>query len=152
MWDLAPAACPAMFDMPDRRESQLISVLDGLVEQLLPSFFGDGPRPDCRIISAENAAWSGTAECIRLPSAKRNSRGLKIRYHLPFVAIKRHMFSSSSFAEALSTYLHELAHVFGGDHTIGFSQALTEIIETLVKETESIEAAKQEWESICGAS
>ena len=58
------------------------------------------------------------------------------------------MFCSSCFAEALSTYLHELAHVFGGDHTIGFSQALTEIIEILLRETESIEAAKREWESI----
>jgi len=50
-------------------------------------------------------------------------------YRLPYVAIKSQLFKKGKFGNALSTYLHELSHSFGGHKSKHFIRAMSDIIE-----------------------
>ncbi len=73
---------------------------------------------------------------------------MKVRYHLPNVALKRQLLREGGFHQALSTYLHERAHCFGGDQSHAFSEALTEILQATLKETGAVKRARTKWERL----
>ena len=58
------------------------------------------------------------------------------------------LFQEGYFAEALSVYVHECCHVFGGDTSRSFSHALTRAFELLLSQTSLISEAQSQWESI----
>ena len=74
-----------------------------------------------------------------------NGRGLAIRYEISEIYLKRSVFSSNSYYDALSTYLHEMCHVFGGDSSNAFSQSLTFSMEILLINSIIIEDYRQKW-------
>jgi hypothetical protein len=49
------------------------------------------------------------------------------------------------FPGALAVFLHEHAHIFGYDGRRGFTHALTELIETIVRERQSKDEYDQQW-------
>ncbi len=51
----------------------------------------------------------------------------------------------ADFASALATFLHEHSHVLGYDGSRGFTDALTELLETVVRERRSLDAYEAEW-------
>jgi len=53
----------------------------------------------------------------------------------------------TEFAEALATFLHEHAHIFGHDGDRGFTDALTELIEVLVRLRNVMDSYETEWET-----
>ena len=62
----------------------------------------------------------------------------------------REVFLSSAvfvadFAEALAVFLHEHSHIFGYDGSRGFTDALTELMETLVRERKNLDAYEVKW-------
>jgi hypothetical protein len=62
----------------------------------------------------------------------------------------REVFLSSAvfvadFAEALAIFLHEHSHIFGYDGSRGFTDALTELMETLVRERKNLDAYEVKW-------
>jgi hypothetical protein len=133
---------------PDGREAVRIGLLESLVEQILPGFFGEGSLPPCRIITSDQSVWRGLANCIRLTQPRLTSWGRKTYCRQPYVALKQRLLIEGGFHEALSTYLHELAHVFGGDQSQRFSNALTEILQCTIRHTREIQEAAAEWERI----
>lgn len=90
----------------------------------------------------------GVAACIPLKNLVIIPAGLKIRYRLSYVAMKNSLLEQLDFHEVLSTYLHELAHVFGEHRSTGFSNGLTEILDFVLKNTASIGNARAGWEKI----
>jgi hypothetical protein len=131
---------------PDRREAVQIGLLESLVEQVLPGFFGEGPLPPCRVITSERGVWRGMANCIRLSNPQPTPWGLRICYRLPYVALKQWLLAEGGFHEAFSTYLHELAHVFGGDQSGRFSNAMTEVLQCTLHHHREIQLAAAKWE------
>ena len=51
----------------------------------------------------------------------------------------------ADFAEALAVFLHEHAHIFGYDGSRGFTDALTELLETVVRERQNLDQAEAKW-------
>lgn len=51
------------------------------------------------------------------------------------------------FADALATFLHEHAHIFGHDGSRGFSDALTRLIETTVRHRDQLDDYDAEWKT-----
>lgn len=51
----------------------------------------------------------------------------------------------SDFAEALAVYLHEHAHIFGYDGSRGFTDALTELLGTVVRHRQDLDTYEVEW-------
>jgi len=132
---------------PNRREAQRIGLLEALVEQILPRFFGEDPLPPCRVINSDRGVWRGMANCIRLSNPQPSPWGLIIQYRLPYVALQQRLLDEGRFHAAFSTYLHELAHVFGGDQSGRFSNALTEILQCTLCHRDEIAQAAEKWKN-----
>ena len=132
---------------PAPDESAMIEVLEKLVDKILPGFFGgeSEPPPPCKVIKSEDASWGGMATCVRLSTPCKTASGRLVRFHLPHISLKQSLFRESGFHEALSTYLHERAHCFGGDQSQGFSAALTEILEITLRESRAVQQAARKW-------
>ncbi len=54
----------------------------------------------------------------------------------------------ADFARALAIFLHEHAHIFGCDGSRGFTDALTELLETVIRFRESLAAQEATWNAI----
>ena len=52
----------------------------------------------------------------------------------------------SDFPEAMATFLHEHAHIFGYDGSRGFSDALTALLETIVRHRQDLDQFEVRWE------
>jgi hypothetical protein len=129
---------------PREQEVRRIQVLEQLVSVLLPGFLDQIGRPPCKVIASERAAWQGMTECIPIKGTS-NFFGIPLRYRLPYVALKEHLLCSGGFGDALSTYLHELAHVFGGDRSASFSLALSEILSITLTNSRLIATWEEQW-------
>ncbi len=68
-------------------------------------------------------------------------------YHSRNVFLAESVFESD-FATALAVFLHEHAHIFGYDGSRGFSDALTELLETVIRERRDLDEAETQWERI----
>lgn len=53
----------------------------------------------------------------------------------------------SDFGRALAVFLHEHAHVFGHDGSRGFTDALTELLETVVRSRAALGRYERRWEA-----
>lgn len=134
---------------PDAKERPYIELLEELIALLLPELLSQIELPPCKIIKKGRGAWQGMASCIPLKTSQQlRFRGLIIRYSLPYVALKGELLDASCFGSALSTYLHELAHMFGSDGSASFSHALSEILDITLSKSDVISQWKQQWESL----
>jgi hypothetical protein len=52
----------------------------------------------------------------------------------------------SDFPQALAVFLHEHVHIFGHDGSRGFTDALTQLIETVVRERDKLSPIESRWE------
>ena len=68
----------------------------------------------------------------------------KRNYHSREVFLSTRVFVAD-FAEALAVFLHEHTHIFGYDGSRGFSDALTELLETVVRERKNLDPAEAKW-------
>ena len=132
---------------PSGIEVDLIIILETVSKILLIEFLEDIDYPECRIIKTDNAIWAGMASCHRI-TPKKTARGLKVRFRLPYIAIKSKLLTRDNFGLSLSTYLHEVAHIFGSDKSASFSHALTEILEISLQQTKIIESFRLKWEKL----
>ena len=133
---------------PEGVEIQLIKILEAVTKIILIEFLDDIEYPECMIIKTDNAIWSGMASCHRKSTPKKTDRDLKVQFRLPYVAIKSKLLTRDNFGVTLSVYLHEIAHIFGGDRSASFSHALTEILEISLQNTKIIELFRLKWEKI----
>ena len=131
---------------PDPLEKDRITMLERFILSLLPDLFTNLEIPPCKLIKSERAAWQGMAICVPLTTPSGHFRGIPIRYRLPYVALKPSLLQSRNFGNALSTYLHELAHMFGGDRSAAFSHALSELMEITLSQARLIADWQEEWE------
>ncbi|MEA3642088.1 MAG: hypothetical protein VBE63_19420 [Lamprobacter sp.] len=133
---------------PDRGEIGRIAVLQSVAKDLLPDLLEQLELPPCKVIDNPGAVWQGMATCIRADATIALWRGLRIRYRLPFVALKATLLHQDGFSDAVSTYLHELGHVFGGDSSAAFSHALSEMMSATVSHSAQLVDWRRAWESV----
>ncbi|MCP4151529.1 MAG: hypothetical protein GY757_27550 [bacterium] len=88
------------------------------------------------------------ANLIPLKRPGKSLTGLKIRYKLPYIALSCDLFNAERYGEALSTYLHEVAHCFGGDHSANFGHAISEILSITLNNMLCVEAFRLAWEKV----
>lgn len=66
-------------------------------------------------------------------------------YKSPEVFLSASVFEND-FARALAVFLHEHSHIFGGDGSRGFTDALTELLEAVVRHRDLLSAREAAWE------
>lgn len=54
----------------------------------------------------------------------------------------------ADFPSAFATFLHEHAHVFGHDGSRGFTDALTELLETVVRQRDDLDQYEASWKDV----
>lgn len=138
----------SVVDTPGMEDRMYIDLIEETVAELLVSDFYPEKLPQCKIISNDDASWMGMANCKKLNQTKTNVTGLKLKYSLSFVAIKKHLLKRDCFEEAFTTYLHELCHCFGGESSVNFNRALTEVISILLKNPEKVTRARDRWREL----
>ena len=74
-----------------------------------------------------------------------NKMHLCIRNKIDCVYLKRSIIEADKFYDGLSTYVHEMCHMFGGDSSENFSISLTHAMEILLENTAIVESAHQKW-------
>ena len=80
--------------------------------------------------------------------SKTNEYGLKLKYTVNQIYLKRSVFREDGFYDAFSTYIHEYCHTFGGDASQSFSLALTIAIELLMENHMVLQKYKRQWEEL----
>lgn len=133
---------------PNAQEKKRIDMLEKFVQTLIPEVSSWVRLPVCHIIKSERAGWMGMANCVPVTGEQPKFRGILIRYQLPYIALKSSLLHSATFGSALSTYLHELAHMFGGDRSAAFSHALSELMEITLSNARLVAKWQAEWESL----
>jgi hypothetical protein len=131
---------------PDAFEQQRVKMLERFTSLLVPDLIAVAPLPPCKLIKSEVAAWRGMASCIPLSGQLAKFRDIPIRYRLPYVALKSSLLRSDNLGNALSTYLHEIAHMFGGDRSAAFSHALSELMEVILSNARLVAEWQSQWE------
>jgi len=127
-------------------ERGYIRMLEKVALCLLSDLFSKIALPPCKIIESKNAVWQGMTVIIPRKDRSLRFRGLPVRYRLPYVALKQELLTPDAFGRALSTYLHEIAHMFGTESSAAFSNALTELMHLVVTHSEMIAECRMEWE------
>lgn len=130
---------------PDVSEKKRIVILEQLVQTLISDLFTKIEMPPCKIIKNERAAWRGMTTCIPLKDSLHHFYGIPVRYLLPYIALKKSLLHSDAFGEALSTYFHELAHMFGGHRSASFSYSLSKLMEITLSNTGLIAEWQKKW-------
>jgi hypothetical protein len=128
-------------------EMMRIQMLERVVQSLFPDLFKDIELPPCKIIQSGRAVWQGMTTLSPIKTRSLSFRGLPVRYRLPDVALKQSLLQPNKFGSALSTYLHELAHMFGGDSSASFSHALSELMQTTLSNSRMVAEYQELWET-----
>lgn len=135
--------------LPDEMESKCFDILESLVKDIFGNYFGfNNLWPRVRIITNSGAIYKGMATLFKKRELEVNDVGLKICYEMDYVHMQKRLFQEENFAEALSTYVHELCHVFGGDASGKFSNALTTALQILLEHQRKIEKGQAEWSKV----
>ncbi len=132
---------------PCVREAHRIAILESLARALLADLFERTELPPCRVIGNAYSAWQGMTTCIPLGGTGGEWRGVPLRYRLPYVAVQGSLFAGTGLGPALATYLHELAHMFGGDSSAAFSHALSEMLASALSHAGIIAARERQWDA-----
>ena len=130
----------------DPDESKLLAILRQASMDIFGDFFSQYPL--CLIIENDSAVVIGMASMRKNPRKEYNSHGLRIRYRLEQIEIKKSLLAKGKFADAFSTYIHELCHCFGGDASTSFSKALTIAIGMIVANSECVRRYERQWDGL----
>ena len=117
---------------PTTAEQESIRLLSQVLRELAPEI----------IAVFEKGTTSYTvAKTDTVLGALRSGRGYRSRE----VFLAEHVFTAD-FPEALAIFLHEHAHIFGYDGSRGFTDALTELLETVVRQRHDLDDYDARWD------
>lgn len=136
-------------DLANDKENAGFEILENVVRQIYCDFLQVGKEmPERRIILNDDASYHGMAKVHKKKRKLYNCRGIAIRYDISEIYLKRIVFQKEGYYDALSTYIHELCHMFGGDASNAFSLGLTFAMEILLSNYTIVERFKHKWDSL----
>ena len=132
-------------EIKNETENNCFIILEKLIDKIYDGFFILEDKPKFKVIINESAIYQGMATLTKKYDVQKNNYGIKVRNNVKEIYIKRGSLSKTSFYDALSTYIHELCHMFGSDASQSFSYALTEAMAILLDNFGEIEKSHKEW-------
>ena len=117
--------------LPTPAEQQSVRILTAAVRDLAPAMM--------KFFDQRTTQYSVAETEIILGELKE-----KRSYQSREVFLSSAVFTAD-FAEALAVFLHEHAHIFGYDGSRGFTDALTELLETVVRERQNLDEVETKW-------
>lgn len=135
-------------DDADEFQKQCFIVLEDVCKEVFAGFFEFGTIPERKIIINSRAAYHGMAVIYKKKKQLLNTKGIWIRYDIGKLYLKSEIFVADGYYDGLSTYVHEMCHVFGGDSSASFSLALTFSTELLMENQEEVLRGKHKWNQL----
>ena len=132
----------------DKTENECFHILEEITKNIYEGFIIMSEWPERRLIINEKAIYHGMALTFKKRKYLMNNVGLNIRYDIGKIYLKKSIFRKNRYYDALSTYIHELCHIFGGDSSHSFSSGLSHAMEILLNHSKEIAAGKIQWESL----
>lgn len=129
-------------------EQKCFAILENICKNLFHNFFVIEEWPEWNIISNERAICHGMAVVVKKKKKETNSFGNAIKNDILEIHLKRSIFSIEGFYDALTTYVHEMCHMFGGDSSDSFSLALTKAIEILMLNYDVVLQGYVKWKAV----
>lgn len=133
---------------PNEVEKEAIVLIEQCVLDIAADIFINIEKPEYLIITNEEAAWIGCADLLKQAKPSKNSAGFIMRHRVRRVYLQQLLFKPNKFPEALSVYLHEICHTFGGDQSASFSGVLTTMIARLAISSKTILDYNYSWQDI----
>jgi hypothetical protein len=119
---------------PTGSELSGIRALSGVTRELAPELMA--------LLDRGVLNYSVTASDVVLGQLKRDRS-----YRARDIYLAARVFEAD-FAEALAVFLHEHAHIFGHDGDRGFTDALTELIEAVVRHRDVLDRHEATWDKV----
>jgi hypothetical protein len=116
---------------PTRAENEGITLLRRILSELAPNV--------ARLFDERRTSYTIAATDVLLGELRQ---GRDYRSREVFLA--EHIFAGD-FAAALAIFLHEHSHIFGYDGSRGFTDALTETLEVVIRERRLLDQFEAEW-------
>ncbi|MBO4369635.1 MAG: hypothetical protein J5803_06010 [Desulfovibrio sp.] len=132
-------------DVNTEIERKCFILLDEFINAVYHDFFVFEEKVEARIIKNETAIFSGMASLTKIKKKFINCSGNTVRYNINYVYLKKSLFEKDAYYKALSVYIHELCHMFGGDASKSFSYALTNAMTLLLHNTDAVEFYHKRW-------
>lgn len=133
---------------PSEIQKKYICLLNTTTQMLLADFFVSNQFPPCFIMKDNQSSFSGKAHLQKSRMLVENSEGITIKFSIRHIFLDQFLLQKGKFNDALSTYIHELCHMFGGDSSANFSKALTCAMGIIFGQALLIDLAAKEWEMI----
>ncbi len=124
------------------------SIFEDICNSIFQGFFIYQRKPKRKIITNYTACYHGMAVTYKKRHFEMNNMGLKVVSEIDKIYLKKEIFNMDGYYDGLSTYIHEMCHMFGGDATISFSRSLTYATEILLKNHSVIADGKRKWEDV----
>ena len=109
------------------------SIFEDICNSIFQGFFLYQIKPERKIITNYTACYHGMTVTYKKRHFEMNNMGLKVVSDIDKIYLKKEIFNIDGYYDGLSTYIHEMCHMFGGDATISFSRSLTYATEILLK-------------------
>jgi len=119
--------------LPSRTEAESIQLLSRIMRELIPHV--------AAVFDHGSTSYT-VAQTETLLGELKNGRTYRSRE----VFLAADVFVMD-FAEAFAVFLHEHAHIFGYDGHRGFTDALTELIDMVVRHRRAMDEYEEQWES-----
>lgn len=133
---------------PNQEEQRYIAILEETAKGIFGDIISYEKLPKCEIVLNPEAAIEGYAITTKTDRAYTNQIGLRIERKISNVYLKKYLFDKNNFSEALSVYMHELLHQYGGDSSLQFHKALLLMNRKILENSEKIDEFEKRWRKV----
>ena len=135
---------------PDFKEQKCIDVLRRCGEELFADLYCYNHLPGCRIIKDYAGNAQGIANTVKAQNAEKNKLGMKVKREIRNICLRKSLFKKKGFADAFTTYIHELLHQYGGDASVDFRKVLLIMNTRLIEAGDITDRYRKEWDECFG--
>ena len=133
------------------KELRYIRILEETANICFGRLISYDSLPVCKIIINETAISLGLADCVKNDRVEYGLDHMRIKSRIRTICIKASLLKPDMFAEACSTYMHELLHQYGGERDRAFHKALEELAIETARSFDKLERLENKWQAIRGA-
>lgn len=133
---------------PDEVQRKYIKILETIAKTFFADLICYEQLPECRILLNKEAPILGKARCTKEEKRIENKYGKLVKTRISNIYVQEYILKRDMFAEALSVYLHELLHQFGGDCSRQFKDTLVEMNRIMMTNIHEINAYICDWRAI----
>ncbi len=130
---------------PDALQKGRIQILQKVARDVFADMICYEILPECRVIVNKRTPNDGFAVTDASKSAARSRMGLKVVYCITEINLRKGLFDQDAFPEAVTVYMHELLHQFGGDASRQFRTAIQAMNYRIMQSFVKMEKYEEMW-------